>query len=420
MGTAVPKTSAFFISYVVISGALFFIELLRFPIPFLRYLFVRMIVGKDIADREKRWNLGRISYHVFVPYQNLVITFGLVFAVLAPLILPFVLIYSIVGNIVWRHQIMYCYGQPYQTGGLMWPHFVDHVFIALLIAQLTGIGLLTLKRGFIQIGWTVPLLILTVYIWLTVNSQYRSTFRVLPLELACEVDEENEKEDMLPCREELAGQYVPKCLQKFTNPDLSTQDDSPTVGRGSEEDQSSSSDLEISPKVQFMCEEEQRRALTVEHGLPGEKKKKNKWRSIGCCLELREAEKGTEKDDDGNYKGLSEKGKEQDIEDSCDFVVDVNLPNGFDRKPESSHSQISDKETFNSSTINQIGMPDSLTMRQLEVSDSSTFRQVNQKNTINVSGSLTIRRSDVSDSSATKQTDCCDRQGRSFDLQKSS
>ena len=48
---------------------------------------------------------GGIVYHVFFPYQNLVITIGLVYAVLAPIILPLVLIYSMVGYLVWKHQV---------------------------------------------------------------------------------------------------------------------------------------------------------------------------------------------------------------------------------------------------------------------------------------------------------------------------
>lgn len=44
-------------------------------------------------------------YHVYFPYQNLIITLGLVYVVLAPLVLPVVLVYSLVGYFVFKHQV---------------------------------------------------------------------------------------------------------------------------------------------------------------------------------------------------------------------------------------------------------------------------------------------------------------------------
>jgi len=48
---------------------------------------------------------GGIVYHVYFPYQNLIITLGLVCVVLAPLVLPVVLVYSLVGYFVFEHQV---------------------------------------------------------------------------------------------------------------------------------------------------------------------------------------------------------------------------------------------------------------------------------------------------------------------------
>eukprot|EP00271_Cylindrocystis_brebissonii_P001282 TRINITY_DN11596_c0_g1_i1.p1 TRINITY_DN11596_c0_g1~~TRINITY_DN11596_c0_g1_i1.p1 ORF type:complete len:792 (-),score=185.91 TRINITY_DN11596_c0_g1_i1:440-2740(-) len=220
LATSVPQTASFFIEYVVVSGVLFFLELLRFPIPFFRYLFLRWWTGKLVADREKLWDEGGILYHVFIPYQNLVITFGMVYAVIAPLILPFVLLYSLIGYVVWKHQVLYVYMHRLQTGGLMWPQFVDHVFLALMLAQLTAIGEFGLKQAFAQAGWAVPLPIITAYFWSTLNAHYGSSFKVLPLELACIVDAEiDEQGEGGITAEAVARKYVPSCLRKEEDKD---------------------------------------------------------------------------------------------------------------------------------------------------------------------------------------------------------
>ena len=177
LGKSIPAQSSFFITYTVISGVLFFLELLRIPIPMAIYIFRLLTLGKGVVIEEKKWDQGGILYHVFMPYQNLVICFGVVFAVIAPLILPFCLLYSIIGFFVWKHQIMYVYSYPYQTGGLLWPKFVDHVLVALLVAQLTAIGEFGLKEGFYQAGWAVPLPFITVYCLLRLTRRYRATFK---------------------------------------------------------------------------------------------------------------------------------------------------------------------------------------------------------------------------------------------------
>eukprot|EP00897_Mesotaenium_endlicherianum_P005704 jgi/Mesen1/5161/ME000256S04348 len=199
LAVSIPQASSFFITYVVVSSVLFGLELLRMPIPLARYLYLRWWVGAANAQREKLWSPGGIAYHIFMPYQNLVVTFGLVFAVIAPLILPFVILYSCIGYI-----------------------FVDHVFVALLIAQLTSVGLFGLKEAYYQAGWTIPLVVLTAYVMIMIDIQFKSTFGTLPLEMATDVDEYAESIGFEPEAEHFAREYVPACLKEFRNPRLST------------------------------------------------------------------------------------------------------------------------------------------------------------------------------------------------------
>ena len=46
-----------------------------------------------------------MAYHVIVGYQNLVMTFGIVYAVINPLILPCSLAYAFVGYFIWKHSV---------------------------------------------------------------------------------------------------------------------------------------------------------------------------------------------------------------------------------------------------------------------------------------------------------------------------
>ncbi|CAI5468222.1 unnamed protein product [Closterium sp. Yama58-4] len=177
LGKSVPSTSGFYLSYVMTSTIIFGVELLRLPLALFIYLFRVIFTGVAIADREKLWNQGGINYHIFFPYQNLVITIGLVYAVIAPIILPFVCFYSCVGYLVWKHQIMYVYSYPYQTGGLLWIKFVGHVNAALIIAQVTVVGIFVIKQAFLQAAAAAPLPFVTFYFMALVHAKFTNTFQ---------------------------------------------------------------------------------------------------------------------------------------------------------------------------------------------------------------------------------------------------
>lgn len=112
-------------------------------------------------------------------------------------------------------KVLYVYTPKYQTGGLMWPHFVNHVFVALILAQLTSIGEFGLKLAYYQAAWSVLLVFGTSYFWLMMNNQFGDSFKVLPLELACAVDVDNNKAGATPKKEDILVQYTPQCLRDF-------------------------------------------------------------------------------------------------------------------------------------------------------------------------------------------------------------
>eukprot|EP00850_Spirogloea_muscicola_P008482 SM000045S16227 [mRNA] locus=s45:330732:335928:- [translate_table: standard] len=220
LASSIPQQSSFFITYTLISSLSFGIELLRMPIPIIGYLIKLSRFGRKIGDREKLWSQGGINFLFFMPYQNLIITFGVVFAVIAPFILPFTLLYSCIGYMVWKHQVLYVYVYPYQSGGLLWPLFIDHVIVALVIGQLTVIGEFGLKAAYYQAAYMIPLPIITLYFAYIVNQRFRRTFGVLPLDLAANIDDTNEALGLRPSEYSFADKYVPDSMLEFMNPSL--------------------------------------------------------------------------------------------------------------------------------------------------------------------------------------------------------
>ncbi|XWS30226.1 hypothetical protein CRYUN_Cryun24cG0098700 [Craigia yunnanensis] len=100
LGVAVPAQASFFIAYVVTSGWTSLSSELFRLIPLLYSFMKRLFAGKDDDDFE----IPSIPYHSEIPSVLFFELLGVTYFFLAPLILPFLLVYYCLGYIIYRNQ----------------------------------------------------------------------------------------------------------------------------------------------------------------------------------------------------------------------------------------------------------------------------------------------------------------------------
>ena len=76
----------------------------------------------------------------YVPQELLVLLVGLVYATVAPIILPFVVIFFAMGYFVYKYSFVYVFVPEFQTGGKLWPVIFKRVAASLVIYHVTLIG----------------------------------------------------------------------------------------------------------------------------------------------------------------------------------------------------------------------------------------------------------------------------------------
>jgi hypothetical protein len=62
-------------------------------------------------------------------------------------------------------QLMYVYIPAYESGGKLWPLVYKYMCAGLFIFQLTVIGIIALKYGYIQTPLLVPLPFITIVVY---------------------------------------------------------------------------------------------------------------------------------------------------------------------------------------------------------------------------------------------------------------
>ncbi|KAK8497061.1 hypothetical protein V6N13_029029 [Hibiscus sabdariffa] len=188
IGVSIPMKATFFITYIMVDGwAGIAGEILRLK-PLVIFHLKNMFLVKTERDRERAMNPGSVDYPETLPSLQLYFLLGIVYAVVTPILLPFILVFFAFAYLVYRHQIINVYNPQYESGAAFWPHVHSRIIASLLISQLLLLGLLSTKRAANSTPLLVILPVLTLSFHKYCKSRFEPAFRKYPLEEAMAKD----------------------------------------------------------------------------------------------------------------------------------------------------------------------------------------------------------------------------------------
>ncbi|XP_045824827.1 CSC1-like protein RXW8 isoform X1 [Trifolium pratense] len=221
LAKAVPSQATFFTTYVLSSGwASLGFELLQIC-PLLYNLFQRFLL------RVKDDTLSGISfpYHTEVPRILLFGFLGFTCSILAPLMLPFLVVYFLLAYVVYRNQILNVYVTKYDSGGQYWPIAHNTTVFSLLVAQLIALGVFGLKRSTVASGFTIPLIIVTLLFHQYCRQRFIPVFKSNSAQILIDMDKKDEQCGKL---EEIYEQLRSAYHQPMLVPHAPTPSDCPS------------------------------------------------------------------------------------------------------------------------------------------------------------------------------------------------
>lgn len=105
IGVSIPMKATFFITYIMVDGwAGIASEILRLK-PLVIYHLKNMFLVKTDRDRERAMNPKSVGLPETLPTLQLYFLLGLVYAVVTPVLLPFILVFFALAYFVYRHQV---------------------------------------------------------------------------------------------------------------------------------------------------------------------------------------------------------------------------------------------------------------------------------------------------------------------------
>ncbi|GMI08684.1 hypothetical protein TrLO_g12663 [Triparma laevis f. longispina] len=197
LGYALPKTSSFFCYYIILKSSLGLgVELVR-VVPIIQGLLRLSPLCHHNTLRDRRKVIagirpiddpGWMPIHKVFAQDMLVVVIGVVFAVIAPLVLIPCLIFCLISRIVWTHQFLYVYESCCESGGQFWPKVFRRFVFGIAVAQATVVGQFMLKGAWSQAYVTIILMISTYFYLKRARSKYDMSSSSLPLEIAAVMD----------------------------------------------------------------------------------------------------------------------------------------------------------------------------------------------------------------------------------------
>ncbi|KAG8365386.1 hypothetical protein BUALT_Bualt18G0099300 [Buddleja alternifolia] len=184
IGVAIPMKATFFITYVMVDGwAGVAGEILRLK-PLIFFHLKNFFLVKTEKDREEAMDPGSIGFNTGEPRIQLYFLLGLVYAVVTPVFLPFILVFFALAYVVFRHQIINVYNQEYESAAAFWPDVHGRIICALIFSQLVLMGLMSSKGAAQSTPLLIALPVLTIFFHRFCKGRYEPAFARYPLQEA--------------------------------------------------------------------------------------------------------------------------------------------------------------------------------------------------------------------------------------------
>lgn len=183
-GVSIPKKATFFMTFIMIDGwTSIAAEVLRLW-PLIWYHITSVLFVRTDKERVKVIPATPPAYFIVLPRLSLYILLGLVYAVISPLILPFLCVFFAFGFLIYRNQVINVYEPEYESAASFWPSFHRNVIVALILKHVTLIGLFSVKRAFASTPFLLPLPIVTYLFHLFCSEKFYHAFVNYPLQEA--------------------------------------------------------------------------------------------------------------------------------------------------------------------------------------------------------------------------------------------
>ena len=188
LGGSLPGVSLYLTNLIIVKTFLALpLEMLR-PWPLVSILTVKSCYDKKKCTRRELRSGAFLDppmlYGWIYPNIMMVLMIVATYVPIAPLLLPFGVLFFLFAYLMYKYQLLYVYINEYQSGGVMWHAVFARTMIALIFASLTLLGYLSLQLSNSLFAGPfyamLPLPGCIGYFWYYCDKRFKSFSTVIP------------------------------------------------------------------------------------------------------------------------------------------------------------------------------------------------------------------------------------------------
>ncbi|KAI8638186.1 hypothetical protein BD408DRAFT_394432 [Parasitella parasitica] len=163
--------STYWVNYVSLKGLGVIVDLAQVAVLLtvtLRKLFTR----PSPRQLQEFTRPTPFDYPLFYNILLFFFTVGLVYSVIAPLVLPFTMIYFLLATMVFKYLLMYVFVTEVETGGQIWRLLFNRLLVSTVLFQIIMISVLSLKSARTPSFSILPLPLLTILFKVVCNLRF--------------------------------------------------------------------------------------------------------------------------------------------------------------------------------------------------------------------------------------------------------
>jgi len=197
LGSNIPRMASFYLNFFITKFVTsIVVDLLRIS-DLALHILRRVLFGAALSNRDQR--TARCGCHIisFPAHRNLsslngqmllLFFIATTYAVIQPLLIPLAFVFFLLAYFCYAKLLVSCNMQRYDSGGRLWTRTYWCYVAALLVSQLTLVGLLGIKKAVTQPAIVSLLFFATWFAAAMIDFRYRRLVLDLPLDLTTQVE----------------------------------------------------------------------------------------------------------------------------------------------------------------------------------------------------------------------------------------
>lgn len=196
LGSSLPLFSIYFANLLIVK------TFTAVPIEMMRFYALAEYLSVFLCKDKRKFTRRELKTGVFANppilygwiYPNLLMVIMIVhvYSVIAPLLMPFAMLFFLFAYAMYKYQLIYVYVNNYQAGGFMWYAVFSGSMVSLTFGVFTLICYMGIRETYISgpFYMLVPLPFGIMYFWYRIDSKFKEPSMNLSLESAKALDRE--------------------------------------------------------------------------------------------------------------------------------------------------------------------------------------------------------------------------------------